>query len=223
MNPIHRCSAMNGFSLVELMLSLSLGLGLSGVMLQGLMAEGQNGARFSRLLRERAAQRRTLELIKGDLAQATAVSTTPTLEQHACSLAGRSPVLHLSTAAGSITYSVGAAPSAIWRAQVLMRCGPAYGLDGALNGGSQPLNRVVMDGLVAQTQTWRGCGPLLDADVNELIDLSQPAGLGFVACLHGQTGVLGLRLEQAFVQVAGRSSQTITQSAVVEGLPLGGS
>ena len=33
---------MNGFSLVELMLSLSLGLGLSGVMLQGLMAEGQN-------------------------------------------------------------------------------------------------------------------------------------------------------------------------------------
>jgi len=51
---------VGGFSLVELMLSLSLGLALSGVMLQGLMAEGQNGARFSRLLRERAAQRRTL-------------------------------------------------------------------------------------------------------------------------------------------------------------------
>ena len=35
---------MAGFSLVELMLSLSLGMALSGVMLQGLMAEGQNGA-----------------------------------------------------------------------------------------------------------------------------------------------------------------------------------
>ena len=68
---------MGGFSLVELMLSLSLGLALSGVMLQGLMAEGQNGARFSRLLRERAAQRRTLELVKPDLAQAPACSETP--------------------------------------------------------------------------------------------------------------------------------------------------
>ena len=222
MNPIHRFSPVNGFSLVELMLSLSLGLGLSGVMLQGLMAEGQNGARLSRLLRERAAQRRTLELIKGDLAQSTAVSTTPTLEQHACSLAGRSPVLHLSTAAGSITYSVGAAPSAIWRAQVLMRCGPAYGLDGALSSGSQSLNRVVMDGLVATSQMWRGCGPLLEADQNAVVDLSNPSGLGFAACLHGQTGVLGLRLEQAFTQVAGRPTQTITHSALVESLPLSG-
>jgi len=59
---------MAGFSLVELMLSLSLGLALSGVMLQGLMAEGRNGARFTQLLRERAAQRRTLELVKSDLA-----------------------------------------------------------------------------------------------------------------------------------------------------------
>ncbi len=81
-NPILRSKPMGGFSLVELMLSLSLGLALSGVMLQGLMAEGQNGARFSRLLRERAAQRRTLELVKQDLAQATAVSETPELEQH---------------------------------------------------------------------------------------------------------------------------------------------
>ena len=71
---------MAGFSLVELMLSLSLGMALSGVMLQGLMAEGQNGARLSRLLRERAAQRRTLELVKGDLARATAVSEEPELE-----------------------------------------------------------------------------------------------------------------------------------------------
>ena len=112
------------------MLALSLGLLLSGVMLQGLLDEGQNGQRLARLLRERAVQRRTLALIKADLAQATAISSTPQLEQHGCSLADRLPVLHLSTSAGAVTYSVGSAPSAIWRGRVLMRCGPAYGLDG---------------------------------------------------------------------------------------------
>ena len=69
--------AMGGFSLVELMLALSLGLTLSGVMLRGLVTEGQNGARFSRLLQERATQRRALDLIKGDLAAAVAVSDRP--------------------------------------------------------------------------------------------------------------------------------------------------
>lgn len=138
---------MAGFSLVELMLSLSLGLALSGVMLQGLMAEGQTSQRLTRLWRERAWQRRTLELVKSDLLQATAVSASPELEPHACSLAGRSPVLQMSTSAGPITYSVGAAPSAIWRGQVLMRCGPAYGLEGSLSPGAQAQNRVVIDGL----------------------------------------------------------------------------
>ena len=212
---------MNGFSLVELMLSLSLGLGLSGVMLQGLMAEGQNGSRFSRLLRERAAQRRTLELIKGDLAQATAVSTTPELEQHACRLAGRTPVLYLSTAPGPITYSVGAPPSTIWRGRVLMRCGPAYGLDGAIRGGSQSLNRVVMDGLAAVPQTWQGCGALLGSDQNDVITLGSQAGLGFRACLQVQTGLLGLHLQQSFAPVAGRQGQIVTQSTVLEGMPVG--
>ena len=211
---------MNGFSLVELMLSLSLGLGLSGVMLQGLMAEGQNGARFSRLLRERAVQRRTLALIKGDLAQATAVSPTPASEQHACGLAGRTPVLHLSTAAGPITYSVGAAPSPIWRGHVLMRCGPAYGIDGAMSAGSAALNRVVMDGLVVASKTWRGCEALLGSDHHELIELSVKTDLGFVACLQPETGLLGLRLEQSFVNAAGQLNQQISQSTVVQAMPL---
>lgn len=210
---------MNGFSLVELMLSLSLGLGLSGVMLQGLMAEGQNGARFSRLVRERAVQRRTLQLVKADLAQATAVSSTPALESHACSLAGRKPVLHLSTAAGPITYSVGAAPSTIWRGRVLMRCGPAYGMDGVISGGSQSLNRVVMDGLVVESQTWRGCEDVLGSEQHEVIELSIKADLGFVACLQATTGLLGLRLEQALGQTSGQFKQHISQSAVVEVMP----
>lgn len=195
---------MAGFSLVELMLSLSLGLALSGVMLQGLMAEGRNGARFTQLLRERAAQRRTLELVKNDLARATGVSTTPDLEPHGCGLSGRIPVLHLNTAAGPITYSVGRAPSSIWRGRVLMRCGPAFGLDGGLSAGSQPLNRVVLDGLAAQPTAWRGCESLLGASAAGALDLADSAAQPFSACLAPATGLIGLRLQQMFTN-AGQS------------------
>ena len=187
---------MAGFSLVELMLSLSLGLALSGVMLQGLMAEGRNGARFTQLLRERAAQRRTLELVKSDLARAAAVSITPEQESHACGLSGRAPVLHLSTPAGSITYSVGAAPSSIWRGRVLMRCGPAFGLDGGLSAGSQPLNRVVLDGLSAEPTPWRGCESLLGPSAASAVDLAGSASQPFSACLDPVSGLIGLRLQQ---------------------------
>ena len=181
---------MAGFSLVELMLSLSLGLALSGVMLQGLVAEGRNGARFTQLLRERAAQRRTLELVKGDLVRATAVSTTPELEQHACGLADRVPVLNLRTVAGPITYSVGRAPSSVWRGRVLMRCGPAFDLDGGLSVGSQPLNRVVLDGLAAKPTPWRGCA------APGAVDLAGSAAEPFSACLDPGSGLMGLRLQQ---------------------------
>jgi hypothetical protein len=189
---------MNGFSLVELMLSLSLGLGLSGVMLQGLMAEGQNGARFSRLLRERAAQRRTLELVKNDVARATAVGEEPQLELHACGLAGRTPVLHLSTPAGPITYSVGRAPSTIWRGWVLMRCGPAFGLTGEPSLGSQAQNRVVIDGLAEQPQRWIGCASLLGEKGEAAVDLGGSANQPFSVCLHSSSGLVGVRLIQAF-------------------------
>ncbi len=207
---------MGGFSLVELMLSLSLGLALSGVMLQGLMAEGQNGARFSRLLRERAAQRRTLELVKQDLTQATAVSETPELEQHGCSLAGRIAVLHLRTGAGPITYSVGAAPSAIWRGRVLMRCGPSFGLDGLISGGSPMLNRVVIDGLPMKSTNRQGCEPLLPGTPDDLTDLAGASVSGFSVCLQVGTGLLSLQLEQSFAQDAGRKDQHISQKLLVQ-------
>jgi hypothetical protein len=207
---------MGGFSLVELMLSLSLGMALSGVMLQGLMADGQNGARFSRLLRERAAQRRTLELVKHDLAQAHTVSTSPELEQHGCSLAGRTAVLHLTTAAGAITYSVGAPPSSIWRGRVLMRCGPAFGLDGLMTGGTQPINRVVIDGLAVKPTQWQGCSPMVGLMSNEPIDLAGSSALGFSACLQVGTGLLGLRLEQVFKHNAGSLEQRMSQELVAQ-------
>jgi hypothetical protein len=47
-----------------------------------------------------------------------------------------------------ITYTVGAAPSGIWRGQVLMRCGPAYLLQGGLSDDpAHNQNQVVLDGL----------------------------------------------------------------------------
>ena len=183
---------MQGFSLVELMLAMSLGLALSGTMLQGLMAEGQNGARFSRLLQERATQRRTLELIKGDLAAATAVSETPGQEQPACNLAGRTPVLHLITEAGPITYALGPAPSAIWRGQVLMRCGPAFGLDGALRPDTQPVNRVVLDGLPAVAPSWENCGA--EANAHSLRPLEPSSVLPFSICLDPSGSWAAMRL-----------------------------
>ena len=147
MSQWQRCRAPSGFSLVELMLALSLGLALSAVVLQGLMAESQVGLRVARLMRERAVQRRTLDLIQSDLAQATTAQVAIDGDAAACGLSGRTAVLHLKTSAGLITYSIGAAPSRIWRGAVLMRCGPAYGLDGWLQVGSAAVQRVVLDGL----------------------------------------------------------------------------
>ena len=202
MSRIQPSEATAGFSLLELLLALSLGLVLSGVMLQGLIQEGQNGQRLARLLRERAVQRRTLALVKADLAQATGISPTPQLEQPSCNLAGRLPVLHLSSSAGAITYAVGPAPSAIWRGRVLMRCGPAYGLDGQLSAGSTPQNRVVIDGLAEAPPRWIGCAELLGGSQLSAIDLADSAAQPFSACLDVGGGLVALRLLQ---ELSGRA------------------
>lgn len=207
---------MNGFSLMELMLSLSLGLSLSGVMFQGLMAEGQNGARFSRFVRERAVQQRTLQLVKADLAQATAVSSTPALELHACSLAGRLPVLHLTTAAGSITYSVGAAPSTIWRGRVLMRCGPPYGLAGQLRYAAVAQNRVVMDGLAQQPRFWNGCARLLATAANSSTPIAESLEAPFSACVAPDLRLVALRLEQLLGVSPTSAGQRLVSQQVME-------
>ena len=79
----------------------------------------------------------------------------------ACNLAGRTLVLHLATAAGPITYSLGKPAEPIWRGRVLMRCGPAFGLDGEPSAGAS-LNRVVLDGLqVAGTRAERISGAVV--------------------------------------------------------------
>jgi hypothetical protein len=138
--------------LVELLLALAIGCGLTGVLLQALVGEGANSQRLGRLLRERAVAQRTLELVRGDLLQAGGLAD-PAVLAPACNLAGRTVVLHLAPApghpdAGPITYSVGKPADPIWRGRVLMRCGPAYGLHGELGSGAAQ-NRVVHDALAA--------------------------------------------------------------------------
>lgn len=135
-----------GFSLLELLLALSLGLVFSAAALQALMADGQRTQRFGQQLRQRSEQRRLLSLIESDALQASVVSAEPNPQCSPCSLAGRKPVLQLTTSAGVITYSVGDPPSGIWQGQVVMRCGPAYGIDGRLAAGAAQ-NRVVLDQL----------------------------------------------------------------------------
>ena len=146
------CRSGAGFSLVELLLALAIGCGLTGVLLQALVGEGANSQRLGRLLRERAVAQRTLELVRGDLLQAGGLAD-PAVLAPACNLAGRMVVLHLAPApgnpdAGPITYSLGKSADPIWRGRVLMRCGPAYGLHGELGSGAAQ-NRVVLDALAA--------------------------------------------------------------------------
>lgn len=141
------CSAAPGFSLLELLLVLALAGGLAALMLEALSAESRAAQRLGQLWRERQLGLRALELVRQELLQAAATSTTLQWDP-GCSLAGRTVVLQLQTPSGVITYTQGPAPSAIWRGAVLMRCGPAYGLAGELSAGL-PQNRVLLDGLPA--------------------------------------------------------------------------
>ncbi len=171
--------AEKGFTLIELLLSLSLGSLLFVVILQLIGADLRLGSSMAIRLRESAQQRQTLELIRGELAIGSSWTVDPAVShQWPCGMAGRQPVLaigldssHSNTSALSIVYSVGAAPSPIWRGQVLMRCGPAYGLDGVIRADGKAQNRVLIDGLPKE-------------------------GLGFQAHQDPHSQVLHLALEQ---------------------------
>ncbi len=168
-----------GFTLIELLLSLSLGSMLFVVLLQLIGADLRLGNSMASRLRESAQQRQTLELIRGELAIGSGWEVDPTpSHQWTCGMAGRQPVLAIGldsrnsqASTQTIVYSVGAAPSAIWRGQVLMRCGPAYGLDGVIRPEGKAQNRVLIDGLPKE-------------------------GLGFQARQDAHSRVLHLELEQ---------------------------
>ena len=151
-------------SLLELLLALSGGLLLVGVMLQAVLAETRGNQQLGERLRQRAMAGRALALISADGARASRLTIGGTGGgSPACGLAGRQVLLHLEPGVGTgpITYTLGQPPSAIWRGAVLMRCGPAFGLDGEPSAGAS-LNRVVLDGLqVAGTRAERISGAVV--------------------------------------------------------------
>ena len=170
-----------GFTLLELMLSLSLGALLFALMLRLIGADLQLGRAMALRLSESSRQRRSLELIREELGSAHGWMVDPPVSNRwPCRMNGRRPVLAIATqqadaqarADRAIVYSVGSAPDAIWRGEVLMRCGPAYSLDGVPNLRGAFQNRV-----------------LLDALPNDI-------GSGFTARPHPQWPVLQLEVEQ---------------------------
>ena len=139
-----------GFTLVELMLVVLLGCLICGVAFQLLFAETRQGGSLAESLQLKQWQRRTLELVKGDLERASTWRIDPDPSgSWPCALAGRQPKLAILPSDGSepVVYSLGTAPSAIWRGAVLMRCGPAFDLHGGIRSGSRYQNRVVLDGV----------------------------------------------------------------------------
>lgn len=201
-----------GFSLVELLLALSLGMVFSGMALQALVGEGQNTQRFTRLLREREHQRRTFELIRADLERAVHLPPTPGDPAPACGQAGRSTVLAFSTPEGTIVYTVGASPSGIWQRQVLMRCGPAYDLHGRVSAGTAFQNRVVIDGLEGDASPWPTC----DAQRGDQVLYGSDA-LPFSVCLEPGTQMLKLRLRQGFAARDGHTQVISTEAVAAAG------
>ena len=145
----------HGFSLLELLLAVSLGLVLLALGAAALFSEQRLGWRIGLLLRQRQLLLRANQLIAADIKRGVALA--PELAP-VCPLAGRQLWLQILSREGELTtYSLGKAPSPIWQNQVLMRCGPAYGLDGQIKAGSTPLNRVVLDGLSGALHAWSGC------------------------------------------------------------------
>ena len=145
-----RNHADQGFTLVELMLAVLVGCLLCGVAFQLLFAETRQGGALAESLQLKQWQRRTLELVKSDLERASSWQIDPDPSgSWPCALAGRQPKLAITPADGSdpVLYSLGPAPSAIWRGDVLMRCGPAFDLQGGVRSGSRYQNRVVLDGV----------------------------------------------------------------------------
>lgn len=151
-----RPSRCAGFTLVELLVTLALSGLVSAMVLQLLVGDLRHVGRLGRWLRERQAGERALELVRGELQRAEAVTfqSGEAPLPAGCSLAGRAFVLQLqgrnrSGQSVAVLFSRGAAPSSIWRGDVLMRCGPAYGLDGEWSDGTAA-SRVLIDALPGQ-------------------------------------------------------------------------
>ena len=137
-----------GFTLVELLLAAGLGVVFCGLAAQLLIGDLVHGSALAHRLQLRRLQRRTLMLMKGDLSRADHWQLQPAFNPRwSCSMAGRQPLIAISTAEGAaaVVYSLGPPPSSFWRGQVLMRCGPSFTLQGQPNLEGAYQNRVVLD------------------------------------------------------------------------------
>ena len=141
-----------GFTLVELLLAAALGVLVCGVALQLLIGDAARSCALAETLRLRRLQGRTLALLQLDLAQAGSWQVAPVVDPSwPCSIGERQPLLAITPQNGSdpVVYSLGPAPSAIWRGEVLMRCGPAFDLQGQPSSHGSYQNRVVLDAVEA--------------------------------------------------------------------------
>jgi len=173
-----------GFTLVELLAGISLGVLVGMVIIDALVAETGNSIRLARAWRERAATLRVLEMMRSELAQAQRASPNVIgIAPQRCGLSGRELVLYMQTSQGIISYSLETNPTNIWRNTALMRCGPDYNLNGSLITTSQPTSDVVLDGLSANG-----------------VAISQPT-----------TGILRIEIRQSFANSNSSAQSIVTR------------
>lgn len=143
----------SGFSLLELLLALSFGLTLLGIIGKAILGDATYSMRLVRMLRERTLTERALALIRMELQESPAVEVMPgAMVRDGCGLKGRTVMLHLDfipvgvVTDQDVTYSIDRKPDPIWRGQTLVRCGPSYGLDGQMEH-SAAVSRIWLDAL----------------------------------------------------------------------------
>lgn len=185
----------NGFTLAETLVALCVGCLVGAVMLNGIRLQMQMQKQMLQQVRERTWLKRSLERIARDVKNAENISSDPSpasSEITACGLEGRTPVLKLTPTTltnPSIIYSVGPAPSPIWRGTVLMRC--ARDPSGVIS------NRVLIDQLASPPTPWTGCSALLLG--NPGTQLANSYQLAFSACRHNdpmvKTGAVRIQLK----------------------------
>jgi hypothetical protein len=162
-----------GFSLVELLLVAALGVGLCGVAFQLLLGEARQGGTLAQRLILRRLQQRTLELIKGDLADAKRWQLQPDPQPDwSCPMANRDVLIaiHLPHGSAPVLYSLGTPPSGIWLGQVLMRCGPAFDLQGRSRASSTYQNRVVLDAIETIKLHQPDGLPVIEMELEQLLN-----------------------------------------------------
>ena len=162
-----------GFSLIELLLAMAVGLVLVGAALQLLIGDARSGHRLAQRFLLRSLQRRTLRLVRDDLASSASWELDPdATAAWPCPLAQRQPLLaiHPQTGGPPVLYSLGAAPSPIWTGTVLMRCGPAFDLRGQPSRNGRSQNRVVLDAVEAFNVTQQNGSPVLLLALEQRID-----------------------------------------------------